>query len=66
MDKNWWQSKTVWLNLAVAVSAFLATAKAADGSPLVPENVTQILLVVSAVANIILRSVTTVPLKPIV
>lgn len=63
--KDWYASKTVWLNLAVVICAALTTAKAADGSPLVPESVSQILLVVSAVANIILRSVTTTPLKSI-
>ena len=59
--KNWWQSKTIWTN-AIAMLAVLAGIFGA-GDILTPELQTQIVAIVMAVVNVVLRFKTDTGIK---
>lgn len=58
--KPWWESKTIWLNLAAGVLAVADTATEALRPVLPPEAMGGILAAV-AVANVVLRAITGQP-----
>ena len=60
--KSWWKSKTLWVNLIVAV---LASLEATTGllQPYLPEHWYVVVAVGLPVINVVLRIVTTQGLK---
>ena len=58
--KPWWESKTIWLNVAVGVLAVADTVTEALRPVLPPEAMGGVLAAV-AVANVVLRAVTGAP-----
>lgn len=60
--KPWWQSKTLWVNITVAV---LASLEATTGllQPFLPEHWYVVVAVGLPVINVVLRIVTTQGLK---
>lgn len=56
--KPWWQSRTLWLNLAVLVLA-AAEANVQMLQPLLPLNIWQVTAFVLPILNAVLRLVTT-------
>lgn len=59
-EKQWWQSKTIWLNLAVG--ALAAIDMSTDTlKTVLPPDVMGGILAVTAVANVVLRTITGQP-----
>lgn len=61
-DKPWWQSKTIWINVltgAGAVALAVSNANGPDGQPIIGAKAVSIVLLLSNVANVVLRLVTT-------
>lgn len=59
--KNWWESKTIWANVAIAVAAvaqFLPELR-----DVIPAHVYPVVLFIVAVVNMTLRGVTTQPIS---
>lgn len=62
--KPWYQSKTIWVNLtALAVWILTLVASAAQGGDL-PEQLAPYAVMITLVANLLLRLVTTQPVTP--
>lgn len=60
MSKPWWESKTIWLNLAVGVVAVVDASTDVLHSVL-PPDVMGGVLAATAVINVVLRAVTGQP-----
>lgn len=60
-NKPWWESKTIWLNVAVGVLAGVEVATDALKPVLPPEALGGVLALVSVI-NVVLRSVTGKPI----
>lgn len=59
-EKPWWESKTIWLNIAVGVVAVVDSSTDVLQSVL-PPDVMGSVLAVTAVVNVVLRAVTGQP-----
>lgn len=59
-EKQWWQSKTIWLNLAIGVVAVVDMSSDALKTVL-PPDVMGGVLAVTAVVNVVLRTITGQP-----
>ena len=57
--KPWWESKTIWLNVLLAAIAVLATVDPAT----FPPEVQHVVITVVAVAGVLNRIITKVPIK---
>lgn len=55
--KNWWQSRTIWVNLVASIFAILAAFKVLP-TGLDQEQVVTVIMAVVAVVNVILRLLT--------
>lgn len=61
--KNWWASKTVWLNVLTFVVAALVLVAGPDFPVAIPEDVAKYILGVVALLNLGLRFITETPIK---
>lgn len=62
VSKRWWRSRTVWFNVAVAVFASLELSLGVL-QPVLSANWFVLISVAVPIINIMLRSVTTMPLR---